>query len=217
MRGGGKIQRLAQNKHMGQIAQSKVLFGGKVSVGEAHLESDFLTFRGDFRFKIPFKKIVSLETRNGKLMITYPDGEATFNLGDKAELWAEKIKNPKRLIDKLGIKPDSEVAIVGVNDIEFLKQLKKRITIASSKLAKERDFIFYAAESLKDLEKLSQLKKYLKKNGGIWVVSKKGKEATIKDVDVMKAGKEQGLVDVKVVSFSTTHTANKLVIPIAKR
>lgn len=33
----------------------------------------------------------------------------------------------------------------------------------------------------------------------------------------MKAAKEQGLVDVKVVSFSATHTANKLVIPVAKR
>lgn len=127
------------------------------------------------------------------------------------------MKNPKSLIDKLGIKPDSTVVIVGVDDKEFLKQLKKRTKIISSELVKETDFIFYSAESLKDLAKLSQLKKYIKKNGAIWVVSKKGKEANIKDIDVIKSAKEQGLVDIKVVNFSATHTACKLVIPLAKR
>jgi len=33
----------------------------------------------------------------------------------------------------------------------------------------------------------------------------------------MAAGKHAGLVDVKVVSFSDTHTAEKFVIPVAKR
>jgi hypothetical protein len=33
----------------------------------------------------------------------------------------------------------------------------------------------------------------------------------------MAAGKAAGLVDVKVVSFSSTHTAEKFVIPISKR
>lgn len=33
----------------------------------------------------------------------------------------------------------------------------------------------------------------------------------------MTAGKQAGLVDVKVVSFSETHTAEKFVIPVAKR
>jgi hypothetical protein len=202
---------------MGQIVQIKADFNGKSSNGEAHLESDFLTFRGDFKFKIPFKEISSLKAIGGQLAITFPKGKVIFYLGDKAQQWAEKIKNPKSLIDKLGVKPDSKVVIVGVTDNEFLKQLKKRTKMATNKLAKEMDFIFYSAESLKDLAKLSQLKTYLKKNGAIWVVSLKGKEANIRDTDVMKAAKEQGLVDVKVVSFSTTHTANKLVIPTAKR
>jgi hypothetical protein len=33
----------------------------------------------------------------------------------------------------------------------------------------------------------------------------------------MAAGKAAGLVDVKVVSFSETHTAEKFVVPVAKR
>jgi hypothetical protein len=48
------------------------------------------------------------------------------------------------------------------------------------------------------------------------VIRPKGK-AVITESDVMAAGKKAGLVDVKVVSFSETHTAEKFVIPVAKR
>jgi len=46
--------------------------------------------------------------------------------------------------------------------------------------------------------------------GAILVVSLKGKQARLKDVEVMAAGKEVGLVDNKVVGFSETHTALKI-------
>lgn len=35
--------------------------------------------------------------------------------------------------------------------------------------------------------------------------------------DVLKTGKMAGLVDVKIVKFSASHTALKFVIPLAKR
>ena len=57
----------------------------------------------------------------------------------------------------------------------------------------------------------------MKPDGAIWVVSKKGKEATIKDVDVIASAKAVGLVDNKVVGFSDTHTSLRLVVPKAKR
>jgi hypothetical protein len=40
---------------------------------------------------------------------------------------------------------------------------------------------------------------------------------TITQADVMAAGKAAGLVDVKVVKFSDTHTAEKFVIRVADR
>ena len=54
-------------------------------------------------------------------------------------------------------------------------------------------------------------------NGAIWVVSRKGKAATLRDVDVIAAARASGLVDNKVASFSATHTALRLVIPVAQR
>jgi len=54
-------------------------------------------------------------------------------------------------------------------------------------------------------------------NGAIWVVSKKGKARSLDDTDVIAAAKRAGLVDNKVVSFSDTHTALRLVSPLSLR
>jgi hypothetical protein len=48
------------------------------------------------------------------------------------------------------------------------------------------------------------------------VVRPKGRPE-ISEAAVMAAGKAAGLVDVKVVSLSATHTAEKLVIPVKDR
>ena len=42
-------------------------------------------------------------------------------------------------------------------------------------------------------------------------------DALITEMEVMKAGKAAGLVDVKVVRYSDTHTAEKYVIPLRLR
>ena len=52
--------------------------------------------------------------------------------------------------------------------------------------------------------------------GALWVIRPKGSPA-ITEAEVMAAGKRAGLVDVKVASFSGTHTAEKFVIPRASR
>jgi len=39
----------------------------------------------------------------------------------------------------------------------------------------------------------------------------------VRESEVLSAGKSAGLVDVKVVRFSDTHTAHKFVIPLAER
>ncbi len=135
-----------------------------------------------------------------------------------AEKWALKIRSPKSLIDKLGLKPDSRVAILGVTDPEFLGQAAKRLaTPATAKPVAALDFIFYTADSATELAKLKSLKQHLQPAGAIWVISLKGKAATVKDTDVMAAARAAGLVDNKVCGFSATHTALKLVIPRAAR
>ena len=202
---------------MGQQAACIARFGKKVSRGEALLESEALVFRGDFRLAIPFRAMKCVSAVNGVLRVEFPEGTARFELGPQAETWVQKILHPKSLIEKLGVRPGAVVSVLGVRDASFRQQLGERTAeIAAAKPRKDSDFVFFAAEAATDLRRLKELTRFLKKTGAIWVVYPKG-QAEITQADVMGAAKRAGLVDVKVVGFSATHTALKLVIPLARR
>jgi hypothetical protein len=122
------------------------------------------------------------------------------------------------LIDKLGMRPGMRVAILGVDDDEIRPLLAERTTdLVDGWPEPDTDLVFLAADLPEDLAPLADLARRIRPNGAIWVVSRKGKAATIRDVQVMAAARDAGLVDNKVVSFSPTHTAVRLVIPRALR
>jgi hypothetical protein len=202
---------------MGSEALCHVRFGDQASEGKALLETAELIFRGDFRLRIPFREISSLESEDGELRIGFSRGLAIFDLGRDAEPWAAKIRNPRGLLDKLGVKAGQRVIVLGVEDADFLTQLNDRGVEVCRTLEPDADFVFYEADRPEELLRLQELAASIKQKGGVWVVSPKGKGAQIKDVNVMAAAREAGLVDTKVVSFSDSHTALKLVIPVAKR
>src|SRR5882757_8821764 len=132
---------------MGLEAKCTLRVGRDTFAGAAHLNTDRVEFRGGTRLDLPFAAIKSIAVgAGGALKITHTGGHATLGLLDRAtaEKWALKIRYPKSLIDKLGVKPDSRVAVLGVNDPEFLAQAKERLGTASApKPSKDLDFIFY--------------------------------------------------------------------------
>jgi hypothetical protein len=210
---------------MGLEAQCTARWKKQTSKGKALLEEKDLLFRGDFRLSIPLKEITSAEARRGTLTVKFAGGTASFDLGAAAEKWALKIRYPRRRIEKLGVKPGMRVSVLGVTDESFLSevggavgaglQAAQRMNI-STKPAKVSDVIFLAAEDKPTLARLKSLQNSMKKNGALWVVYPKGQKH-ITENDVMAAAKSAGLVDVKVVSFSETHTALKLMIPLSRR
>src|ERR1700730_7357178 len=101
---------------MGLEANCVARYGDQVSKGTAHLDSDHLLFRGDFRLLIPFKEMKSVTVNDGCLLMAVADGSASLDLGPAASKWADKILNPPQRADKLGIKPDMDVVILGVDD-----------------------------------------------------------------------------------------------------
>jgi hypothetical protein len=124
------------------------------------------------------------------------------------------------LLDKLGVRPGMRVAIVGPVDPDgsFVEQLRERtadITVGGPKA--DTDVVFLAADTHAELADLAELRGRIRPAGAIWVVSRKGKAATLRDIEVIAAARDAGLVDNKVVSFSPTHTSLRLVIPIALR
>ena len=124
------------------------------------------------------------------------------------------------LLDKLGVRPGSRVAIVGDVDPDgwFRALIADRTSdVTDGNPLPDTDLVFLAADSTEELAPLRDLRGRIRPNGGIWVVSRKGKAATLRDVETMAAAREAGLVDNKVVAFSETHTTIRLVIPVADR
>jgi len=122
------------------------------------------------------------------------------------------------LLDKLGIRPGMRVAVLGVDDDGFRAQLVDRTSDVTDGWPKpETDVVLLAADSTADLAPLKNLATRIRPNGAIWVVSRKGKAATLRDVEVIAAALDAGLVDNKVASFSDTHTSLRLVIPVHLR
>jgi hypothetical protein len=203
---------------MGQEAFCRVRFGDQTAEAKALLETNEIIVRGDLRLKIPLVSISNLVEDGDDLHVDFPEGTAVFELGAKnAAKWATIIRNPKGLLDKLGVKDGASAAVIGVREASFLQQLGSKAGAVTETLTPGNDFVFYEADEIGDLMRLEELKQGIKVNGAIWVVSPKGKDARIRDVDVIAAAREAGLVDTKVVSFSDTHTALKLVIPKAAR
>jgi hypothetical protein len=112
----------------------------------------------------------------------------------------------KSRMDKIGVKPGMRAAVMGVVDATLSAELAGHGAIPVTEL-KDLDLLFYAADNAAELARVEGLVPLLAERGALWIVSKKGKAATVKDVEVMTAAKAHGLVDNKVVAFSDTHTS----------
>jgi hypothetical protein len=128
----------------------------------------------------------------------------------------ERDYSHRLLLDKLGVKPGHRVAVLGVQDNDFLKDLSARVLSFSRDDTREADMVFLAAEDLKALARMKSLAGAIQKNGAVWVLYPKGQKH-IREIDVINAGKSAGLTDNKVCRFSETHTALRFVIPLAMR
>ena len=125
--------------------------------------------------------MASVEAKKGSLLVVWPEGRATFAIGRDAEKWALKVRYPRSLLDKLGVKAGSRVAVVGSFPRDFLKDLGERTgDVARGKPRKDSDLVFVAMGEPKDLGQLRALREALKPAGGIWVVWPKGRRSFAK-------------------------------------
>jgi hypothetical protein len=120
-------------------------------------------------------------------------------------------------LDKLGVKPGMRVALVGLDDAAFRRELRERTDdIAEDRPRKDTEMILLAVDGPAPLERLAALQRSIRRDGVIWVVWPKG-QPHIKEDMIRRSAIAQGLVDIKVMAFSETLSGLKLVIPVAKR
>jgi hypothetical protein len=128
------------------------------------------------------------------------------------------VRYPKPVIDKLGVKPGHRISVLGLPaEAPFREQAAERASRLSwGRLAQLNDLVFAAITTTAELAGLARWRAAIVPDGAVWVLWPKGRKELRED-DVRAAALANGLVDVKVVAFSETLSALKLVIPVAQR
>ena len=193
---------------MGQELDCTLRYRKRTLAGKAYLETAYILFRGEERLKIPFEQLTGVHAAAGVLKLEFAEGPALFELGAAAGKWAQKILHPPTRLEKLGVKPGLAIAVEGELEVEFLREIGE---VAGAKA--KADLLFLAAQKTADLARIAKLKARLKPRGALWVVYPKG-VAAIREIEVIEAGSAAGLKDVKVASFSSTHTALRFALPV---
>jgi hypothetical protein len=122
------------------------------------------------------------------------------------------------LLDRLGVKPGMRVALIGFRDSAFEAELSDRGAVPETGRPQPGlDMLFYMVDEPADLLSLRELAGLIHDAGALWVLRVKGPGLTVREVDVIEAGKASGLVDNKIASFSDLYAAMRLVVPLARR
>lgn len=209
---------------MGQEIKTQLRLDGRIIDVTALLEGDSLVFRGGATMTIPFAEMFSVEASSGWLELKTPRGLMLLELGPKAAVWREKIKNPKALVEKLGLDATKKVCVVGKLDADLRADIDASgAKVAKSARGKGFDVVFVAANAKKDLEKVPAIKETIADDGAIWIVYPKATATGVK-VDpelteraVLTAGRTLMMTDNKQVKINEDLTAVRFVIPVAYR
>jgi hypothetical protein len=200
---------------MGREATGSIRTADGKGTAKVLLETDELIFRGDVRAKVPFPTLTTIEPGPKGLRLAWPDGDATVDLPEaEAARWADRIQNPPSLLDKLGVKDGTRVAVLDVDDAAFTAELGERSVERVG--AGPADVVVWALDAAADLGRLPSLIEWIHPAGALWAVWRKGRKELTEN-HVRDAALGAGLVDVKVARFSATHSALKLVVPKGKR
>jgi hypothetical protein len=196
---------------MGWEADCEVRWAGVTARGKLQLEGSDLRFVGPPRMQFALPELTAARVEDGALVLDFAAGRAHFVLGAESVRWLERILHPPTRLQKLGVKPHSRVCCYGQFDADFLAEIEGQ----TGKIA-EADFVFLAAESKPDLGEVKKVARFLRPRAALWIVYPKG-VTVIRQDDVFVAGRNAGLVDTKVASFSDRLTALKFVAPAAPR
>ena len=183
------------------------------------LETDELIVRGDARVRVPRSAIERVTNCGGVVTVTAPGAVVRLTLGtDAAARWEKKLSEaPKRLIDKLDVKPGATVWLYGVSDEALVAQVSERAgKVSAGRSASGCDVVFVQVDGDDQLGHIDRAASAIKPDGAVWVVHPKGKTG-VADTTIFGRAKALGLTYTKVARVSDTLSAEKLVWPKSGR
>ena len=133
------------------------------------------------------------------------------------ETEAERLKRyaARDVTDKLGLKENQAVRVIGKGERALLAKVSVRVNRRFAGPNEQADIVLFWPRSAEEIAaNLKALKSKLQPAGGIWVITaKKGGIPYVPDTVMIPLGLAAGLVDNKICSISETHTAMRFVIP----
>lgn len=203
--------------------QTTCIYQNQQGEGLIKLECDFISFRGSFRFDLPFKQIFNYQAQDGWLWLDTLQGQIQLGLGrPNIEKWMDKIINPSSLSQKLGIDHFHKIALLGVLPAEIISTVEKNTqafaTFAENTPAAELakmpgrfDLIFVYLRMEPLTAYFDRVLPLLDPRNTLWAIYQKEGEFT--DTKVINAAGASGLIHGNLVEISKKFLAWQFALP----
>ncbi len=125
---------------------------------------------------------------------------------------------PRTLVEKLGVRLDDRVEIVGELPAHLRRELRAQIGRGFVRSG-ELDGAVVAVRSLEEAdEALARYRARIRDTGWIWILTRKrGHDDYLNQMTLVPPAKQHGLIDNKTCSIDDEHSAIRFVIPRALR
>jgi hypothetical protein len=197
---------------VGTVVEGTATVAGRTVKVHADFASDHVVLRGGLKGEHAYATVAVVSSAGGILRLQVAGAVAEFPLEEKAERIAQRIRSPPTVLDKLGLRAGLRVQCLALPaelqaDVDRLGVTGGRANL---------DALLLGAEKLADLDRIPALRGRLAPDGALWVIYPKGRKQ-LTEGDVIGAGRDAGLKDVKVARVSATLTGLKFVVPLSQR
>lgn len=197
---------------MGREAKVAYRSGKDRADVRAHLDSEALELTGGKKLKIRLADVRKAVADGDGLKVETKSEKFELALGAKeAAAWAKKILNPPTLADKLGLKADTKVLLVGarVAEIDEAAPDAERATALTAAKAKTANVILLTLAPGTAEKQIAAAAKALPKGTALWLVYAKGTKPNGDAIIIL--ARKAGLKDTKVARVSVTHAALRFI------
>jgi len=181
------------------------------------LETTELIVRGQLRHRVPISSITQVFVEGEKLLFRAGADQVALDLGATlAQSWAKKIAmKPSSLAEKLGITSATHLSLIGTSDSEELAlafaEAASNNGKSASYSASHASLIIAFVNSPTALNlAIDEYSDYAHKPP-IWIIYPKGPNKPVSESVIRNALRQNGFMDTKVASISTTLTALRFI------
>jgi hypothetical protein len=197
---------------MGREERTAYRSGKERADVRAHLGSAALELTGGKKLKIRLADVRKAVADGDTLRVETKSEKFELALGVKeAAAWAKKILNPPTLADKLGLKAETKVLLVGqrIAEVEEAAANATRIANLTAAKAKAANIVILTLDPETATKQIAAAAKALPKGTALWLVYTKGTKPN--GDDIIRLARTTGLKDTKVARISETHAALRFI------